>query len=1101
MDRIQKALETLNKYYPQEYIYLGSGFAGVVFHDNQHVYKVHIPKLLGDYAKYRNHSILTLNRQLHLFIDSKYIIQPLKVVEIENTSILIYDYEESTKVSYFEENEVIEFLTECWAKRIIILDIKPENFIRVNGILKLIDVEIDLYTDNYFLNMVTRFFIYLKYPSIEPIERKKINRSAINNFELEELNGLQDFCNKVFARIIFEQSKSYLLEFENIKLLDFYSCSSKNQSALIEEISSVNNNKFRCCFKNIVNLEKFFCELLRKGYYLISFDFSNIQLSNKLYFEPEYYLFEVRKLNKFPHKVSLIIKACPQDSSTLYQQVLHILRQLSSPDIFYEKIIAIDKKESDYLRQYTDSGSLKELIEVCKLLIREELIDRYVEIENEKEAIEINTRWFNLSADTTHTIKGIPVTPQLKAFEEAKGDYILQMDCDVMIGRKDYNHSFLSDMVQELEKNEKVISVGFNIYHKETDEFVNYFGFEDGGFVPEVRMGLFDKKRLLYLLPLSNEIVNGNFQLSWYRSLHEKQKQTKTASIRGGSSKSFYIHPQNYRKTSKDVWFTILDRVEQGIIPNIQDKEFDLDGSYFDWCVEKRNEELVIVCLVRNVDYSRFLRMWGSLISQTYKDWGLVLIDDASINGLNEFIFHTIKQYKSKVTYIRNRFQQGIAANTYKAIHYFVENKNSIIVILDGDDSLIGNSVLQNIYEKYQYMDADVTLGKMYRTDKLNSHYKYTPNLIHPRKYGGNVWQHLRSFRKYLFDSLSIYDLKIREEQADFKDSLLSKLSQKYKWIQHCVDYAYMVPIIEMSSNPIIIDYFNYFHQRSTINTNEIRREKDNIIEEILNKPSKSTKDIIHERKIFLPNLSRIEIDITYDCNLKCFNCNRSCTQAPTKEQMSFEQIQVFIKDSIELNKRWELINILGGEPTLHKDFIPIINYILKEYIESFSKETILQITSNGFSQKTKSILNGLPNHKNLVIDTASFKDSREVLYFSAFNNAPIDDPKFKKEDFSKGCWVTSYCGIGLNMNGYYVCSVSGGIDRIFKFNKGIKSLKEVNESIQKQLETFCRYCGNFSDYSMNKGDFIPRNEKAPIKGEIVSKSWEVTYKKWSEDK
>ena len=37
-----------------------------------------------------------------------------------------------------------------------------------------------------------------------------------------------------------------------------------------------------------------------------------------------------------------------------------------------------------------------------------------------------------------------------------------------------------------------------------------------------------------------------------------------------------------------------------------------------------------------------------------------------------------------------------------------------------------------------------------------------------------------------------------------------------------------------------------------------------------------------------------VEVDITYACNLKCFNCNRSCQQDPTGDRMSTEQIQTF---------------------------------------------------------------------------------------------------------------------------------------------------------------------------------------------------------------
>lgn len=213
---------------------------------------------------------------------------------------------------------------------------------------------------------------------------------------------------------------------------------------------------------------------------------------------------------------------------------------------------------------------------------------------------------------------------------------------------------------------------------------------------------------------------------------------------------------------------------------------------------------------------------------------------------------------------------------------------------------------------------------------------------------------------------------------------------------------------------------------------------------------------------------------------------------------MTIEQIKAFVRESIEIGKKWELINLLGGEPTVHKDFLEIVDIILKDYIEKYSPETILQITSNGYGELVRERLSKLPKHNNLVINYASFKEDRIVPYFSAFNDAPIDKPDGNKKEYYKGCWVTSYCGIGLNHMGYYPCAVAGGIDRVFKFNLGIQSLKEVDESIAKYLNTFCRYCGNFSEYEKNFGDFIPRNEKAALTKPVISDSWKRAYRNYN---
>lgn len=206
------------------------------------------------------------------------------------------------------------------------------------------------------------------------------------------------------------------------------------------------------------------------------------------------------------------------------------------------------------------------------------MIDKYI-ILPDKEVESVNKRWFGIQSSITHSYNKAPVTSQLYLFEQACGKYILQMDSDVMIGRDDISHNYLEDMVYEIENNLNVVSVGFNIYQDKGISFKTYFGYEDGGFAPEVRMGLFHKERMLSMRPFYNKVLDQGWEYTWFRTMHLKQKDMGIASIRGGDRRSFYIHPKNYRKTDSDVYLTILDRVEQRHIPDCQYGEFDCMGS------------------------------------------------------------------------------------------------------------------------------------------------------------------------------------------------------------------------------------------------------------------------------------------------------------------------------------------------------------------------------------------------------------------------------------------------------------------------------------------------------------------------------------------
>jgi len=228
---------------------------------------------------------------------------------------------------------------------------------------------------------------------------------------------------------------------------------------------------------------------------------------------------------------------------------------------------------------------------------------------------------------------------------------------------------------------------------------------------------------------------------------------------------------------------------------------------------------------------------------------------------------------------------------------------------------------------------------------------------------------------------------------------------------------------------------------------------------------------------------SSIEIDITYRCNLSCFNCNRSCGQAPSSEQMAVEQIQKFIKDTVENDVKWKSIRILGGEPTLHPDIIRIL-YLLREYIEHFSPDTSLHLVTNGFGRKVASVLSQVP--KKVKIENSSKESSEQ--FFHPFNVAPKDRIEFKFADYSNGCEQTSKWGIGLTPYGYYPCALAGGIDRIFGFDLGRKRLPSPDDSMVDQLQVFCKLCGMF------------RYANHTWQG-VMSLSWEKAYAEYKKKK
>lgn len=225
-----------------------------------------------------------------------------------------------------------------------------------------------------------------------------------------------------------------------------------------------------------------------------------------------------------------------------------------------------------------------------------------------------------------------------------------------------------------------------------------------------------------------------------------------------------------------------------------------------------------------------------------------------------------------------------------------------------------------------------------------------------------------------------------------------------------------------------------------------------------------------------------LELDVTWACNLRCFNCNRSCEQAPTGEQMSASQVAAFVDESLAAGKRWRRIRILGGEPTLHPELDAILAELLR-YREAVPG-VVLELVTHGHGERTRARIGALP--KGITVENTS--KSSPVQPFQAFNDAPIDDPSYARADWSNGCVIPSVCGVGLGPYGYYPCAVMAGIDRVVGKDLGRQRLPADDDTMEDQLRALCRLCGHF------------RREVTPtVERPVASVSWTAAYAAWRE--
>ena len=233
--------------------------------------------------------------------------------------------------------------------------------------------------------------------------------------------------------------------------------------------------------------------------------------------------------------------------------------------------------------------------------------------------------------------------------------------------------------------------------------------------------------------------------------------------------------------------------------------------------------------------------------------------------------------------------------------------------------------------------------------------------------------------------------------------------------------------------------------------------------------------------RAFRRSRDQVEIDITWACNLRCNNCNRSCQQAPTGIQMDLAQIQRFVQESVAAGKRWRRIRVLGGEPLLHPQVLGILD-VLRAWRSEHHPEAVIELATNGHGDKVRSMLAQVPG--DIVVENSEKTTDEQV--FLPFNHAPVDDPELRRSDFRHGCWVTENCGVGLTPHGWYPCAVAGGIDRVVGLGVGRPSLPLDSDDLDDQLDELCRWCGGFD----------PREVPA-VTQPSASPSWKRAYSSW----
>lgn len=200
--------------------------------------------------------------------------------------------------------------------------------------------------------------------------------------------------------------------------------------------------------------------------------------------------------------------------------------------------------------------------------------------------------------------------------------------------------------------------------------------------------------------------------------------------------------------------------------------------------------------------------------------------------------------------------------------------------------------------------------------------------------------------------------------------------------------------------------------------------------------------------------MRRIEIDLVEYCDMHCYQCMRAVTAAPSTRKISTAQVDRFVAESLDLGYRWDVIHIIGGEPTLHPHFLAIAESLA--VYKSFYPGCVLELRTNG-GPRFEEFKNQLPQGI-IVINAAKDKTNKDDLRHRDFYQAPCDHG-VSTENMSCPHWVS--CGLGLGPYGYIPCHNGACMPRVFGLDVAVAHLWQVtDEWFDSTIDKLCCKCG-----------------------------------------
>ena len=209
-----------------------------------------------------------------------------------------------------------------------------------------------------------------------------------------------------------------------------------------------------------------------------------------------------------------------------------------------------------------------------------------------------------------------------------------------------------------------------------------------------------------------------------------------------------------------------------------------------------------------------------------------------------------------------------------------------------------------------------------------------------------------------------------------------------------------------------------------------------------------------------------IHLDVTNKCKFQCSNCTRMTAHAREPFFMDLETVEKALLSIADFatdsppdprNHSNKVIGLIGGEPTLHPDFLAIIK--LYERIIPNPASRGLWSCGGKIYDTHRDLIKLIFGYENY---NSHVEECIHQPMLIAIDDA-IDDEVIKKQLIEK-CWVQEQWASTITPKGCFFCEVAGAFDMIFNGPGGLPIepgwWRRPLSDFQEQIDMWCGRCG-----------------------------------------